>query len=168
MAQKRRKFTRQGKPFEAEISASLKAFKTKHPDFFWHKLADTYSFMHIPNMIAPRQPADFFCLYNGKFYLLEAKSLHTTSFPLEHLEEHQKVGLLEACNAGGKGFILFSFRKDKPVRCYATPIELYVWLEKDAVKEAKKSIPEEDIRESSIEIKRIPRIGWNLEPLLLS
>jgi penicillin-binding protein-related factor A (putative recombinase) len=165
---RRKSHSRAGKIWEKEIRNSLNIFQRKHPSsFFWHRLSDTYDYIRIPNIILPCQPADFIVLYKGRFFLIEAKSRHTDRFDLEHLPQHQKDGLYQVSLSGGKGLILFSFRKKRPVKCYVQDIHSYLQLEKKAVKEGRKSIPEEWIAEASLHLKRIPRKGFDLSPIFL-
>jgi len=169
MASRRRpkSHSRLGKIFEAEVSASLKYYQNHHQNFWFHRLPDTMSYImsQVPNVILPQQPADYIALSETCFFLLEAKSLHTSSFPLEHLKEHQKKALAEVDKCGGVSLILFSFRKEKPVKCYATPIVKYMGLEAEAKREGRKSIDEEAIKKVSIEVPRLTRVGWDFTVL---
>ena len=161
----RKSHSRLGKIFEGEISRSLRAFKRRHPNtFFWHRLSDTYSYIQIPNVILPKQPGDFISLYRGTFYLLECKSMHVDRFDMSNLREHQKEGLAQVVRAGGRGVLLFSFRRKRPVTCYAVNYFDYKALE-DALMKERKSIPREDIERIGLKLERIPRVGWDMTPL---
>ncbi|GAH36126.1 unnamed protein product, partial [marine sediment metagenome] len=106
---------RSGKQFESEISHALRIFKQSHGlSFFWHKLADTYTFIRIKNFIAPKQPCDYIALYKGQFYALEAKSTRGKNFRYDWLKPHQRKALREVVRAGGIGILLISFRKQRP------------------------------------------------------
>jgi len=135
--------------------------------FFSCRLHDTMAYLRTPNVILPKQPFDYFAVCNGIAFGIEAKSMHVPRFDLEHIPEHQKNGLKDIEFAGGKGFLLFSFREIKPVSCYACPINAFTQLEFRAKAEGRKSLPQDWIVEVSKEIRRIPRNGWNLEPLFL-
>ena len=160
---------RLGKIFEGEVSSSLKIFKRQHPySFYWHRLADTMTYIKVPNVIIPKQPCDYIALYEGKFFGLEAKSTNADRFQLDYLKEHQKDGLKEIQYAGGKGFLIISFRKTRPVTAFLIDILDYLPLERRAIQEERKSIPREWIEESGLSLKRIPRIGFDLSPLFLT
>jgi len=154
-----------GKVFEQEISRSLKAFRNRHPHtFFYFRIADTMSYIQVPNIILPKQPADFAALYNGKFYLLECKSMHVDRFDMSHLPPHQREGLAQATRAGGRGIILFSFRRKRPVVCYAVHYFDYKVVE-DALRKERKSVPRGAIERVGIKLDRIPRVGWDLSKI---
>lgn len=152
--------SRQGKYYEAELSDSFKAFRSQHRDFFFHRLADTFSYIKVPNLILPKQPADFLALYKGQAFLIEAKSTKEVSFNMENLANHQRDGLLDFERAGGKSYIFFLFM-GTPSRSFASPIKLYCEAEQKALQLDRKSVPLKMIEECSIELKRIPRVGWD-------
>jgi len=169
MPRRRKKsHSRLGKIFEQEISRSLKAFKNRHPNsFFYFRIADTMSYIQVPNVILPKQPADFAVLHNGTFYLMECKSMHTDRFDMEHLPEHQREGLSQTVKAGGRGILLFSFRKKRPIECYAVHYYDYKIVE-DAFRGERKSVPRDAIERVGIKLDRIPRIGWDLSKIFIT
>jgi len=159
---RKKSHSRLGKIFEGEISRSLRAFKNRHPNsFFYFRIADTMSYIQVPNVVLPKQPADFAALYKGVFYLIECKSMHTDRFDMAHLPEHQREGLAQVSKAGGKGIILFSFRKKRPVTCYAVHYFDYKVVE-DALRKERKSVPRDAIERIGVKLDRIPRVGWDL------
>ena len=159
---RKKSHSRLGKVFEQEISRSLRAFKNRHPNtFFWHRLSDTMSYIQVPNVIMPKQPGDFIALYRGVFYLIECKSMHVDRFDMDHLLPHQREGLAQVVKAGGRGVLLFSFRRKRPVSCYAIHYFDYKAVE-DALKQERKSIPRDALEEVGIRLERIPRVGWDL------
>jgi len=125
------------------------------------------AYIAVPHVILPKQPGDFIALYRSKFYLLEAKSTHAVSFSMEHIREHQRRALMAVARAGGRGILPISFRRKRPVRCYALDYFHYEVLEA-ALREERKSVPENAIAEVSIQLKRVPRVGWDLEPIFES
>lgn len=158
---------RQGKAWEGEISRGLRAFQNKHPSsFFYWRLADTQAFIQVPNVVLPKQPFDYLALYGGKFYGLEAKSTHSPSFPFEHLREHQREALMQVTRAGGRSVLLMSFRRGRPVRCYAVDFVVYRAAE-EALSAERKSVPEEAVASMGILLPRF-RGGVDLSPLFTS
>ena len=156
-----------GKIFEQEISRSLRAFKNRHPNtFFWHRLSDTMAYIQVPNVIIPKQPGDFIALYKGTFYLLECKSMRVDRFQMSHLLPHQREGLAQVVRAGGRGILLFSFRRKRPVTCYAVHYFDYKVLE-SALKKERKSIPRDALERIGVKLERIPRIGWDLSKIFI-
>ena len=111
----------------------------------------------------PKSPADYFALYEGKFYLIEAKSTHQPSFPFEHLREHQREALMQVTRAGGRSVLLISFRRGRPVRCYAVDFVVYRAAEV-ALSGERVSVPEEAVSSMGVLLSR-GRSGVDLSPI---
>jgi len=161
MVRKRRKKlgSRAGKIFEAEVRRSLKNFQKRHPHtFYFHRLSDTYDYIKVPNVILPKQPADFLALYNGKFYLLEAKSTRADRFNMSYVKPHQKQAMLQVTKCGGRSILLISLRRSRPVKCFAYDILEYVRLEKEFVG-VRKSIPRVSLEKVGLGLRRVRSVG---------
>ena len=61
---------------------------------------------------------------------------------------------------------MFSFRRKRPVTCYAVHYFDYKVLE-NALKKERKSIPRDALERIGVKLERIPRIGWDLSKIFI-
>lgn len=117
-------------------------------------------------------PFDFIAVEEGIPYSFEAKMCknNDTSFPLSRLESHQIDNLLAFDRAGGRAYILVSFRKPKPV-AYAVLISDWKAVTKELITEHhRKSVPRAWF-ESDPRFTKLPRVkldgvyGWDFNVL---
>lgn len=110
----------QGKLWEQEVRRGLRCLEEAHPDFWWMRLQDFKDYVVVnPKIVQPHQPGDFIALFRGRFFLLECKSTHQPRFAFDWVRPHQVEGALSVERAGGKAFLLFSYRAKRPATNFA-------------------------------------------------
>lgn len=160
--------TRQGKAFEAEFRESLKHTAHSIP-LFWQRLYDYRDYLVVhKNIKVPHQPADFYAVAWGHFFLLECKSTHIDRVRYDTLKEHQMEAHLNVVNAGGTSWILLSSRTypESPNKCWAISIDGWIGLETRCKAEKRKTFTLKELAERSIELKRQNGF-WLLKPLFI-
>jgi penicillin-binding protein-related factor A (putative recombinase) len=166
----RRNAHRQGKSFEAEIKKSLEyCAKSLKKPIFWKRFYDTRDYIRLnPYLQVPHQPCDFWALYDGTAYFLEAKSSKSErSYRMSYVKDSQLDDLLALQACGARSYFLFCRRVPRHNRVFATPVQIYNALKEEAEDINKKSIPWATIRDVSTEIPLIKGKGktWDLRYL---
>jgi penicillin-binding protein-related factor A (putative recombinase) len=163
-----------GKPFEYEMSMSLRKFSETHMGAWWIRYPDYQDFAKT-GYRAPRAPADFISLYRGTFYAIECKSTRSpTSFAMRYFKPHQKESLLAIKEAGGEAYVAINQRR-RPFKCWFIDISDYLLVEDKYLSTGRKSIPfVGGIDRVGFSVRRLnvkthgmakAKKGWNLGPL---
>lgn len=106
-----------GKDFEEDVRLALKGITNHHKAMF-HRLYDTRS----AGTYLPDQPADFFFMFCGNFYLIECKSsakYRTLSSALSSVMEVKQAALPRMwVRAGAASLILFLDQEGQEVEIW--------------------------------------------------
>jgi len=117
---------RLGKAFESEIRRSIEyAKKERYGKRLWgERWPDSRALRLFIKGGGVKAPADFVLCFRGLLIALECKSTHQKSFPLRNLTTEQQDALSAISEAGGRSYVVISYRKRGSSVTYAIDIAL--------------------------------------------
>lgn len=159
---------KQGKYFEKEISRSLKWCSNNLPKpFYYQRIHDTRDYVKInPKIQIPHQPADFYAIYDGIIYFLEAKSSRADyRYKTSYVKDNQIKSLKEVSKCGAPGLLLLCNRIPRKNRTWALHVHDFCDLKERAKKDGHKSISWDAINGRGMEIEVRKGKIWDLRPV---
>lgn len=165
------------KDFQAEIARSI--------PWLCETLRTYIAYTKIPD--APKGPEqrfsarkgyDCFLVHCGRHLAIELKLSKGMSWSFDALDDYQEAKLLEVERAGGRAWVVVSFRVafaakeakkrglDQAILAFGLPVEHLIAVRAEAVR---KSLPLDWFEANAVALPRIPTTrgaGWDLRPVL--
>lgn len=139
---------RNGKEFEKLLLDNLNILNENEIGYF---IQSPTPFRSVPFgesyklIYSAKALCDFVGIFQGTFFLLEAKVVSGSSFPFDRLKEHQVYQLKRIRDLGGHSFIIFHIKRTNEI--FALSIKYYVDFFSNT---EKKSIHIKEIKEKGI------------------
>jgi len=155
----------QGKAYESEIMASLKWCKEQLPKTLAaDRFHDTRDYVAINKSIkVPHQAADFYAVYDGDAYFLEAKSSRADKYRASYVKDTQIESLLELEDAGAHGILLMCHRVPRKNETYALNIKDFCELKVSV----KGGLPWSTIAKRATKVPLMKGKIWDLRPMFM-
>lgn len=159
----------QGKLFEAEITKSLKLCEKELPEpLFWRRFYDTKDYVAVNKYIqVPHQPCDYWAVYRGIPYFIEAKSSKGTSYRMNYVKKDQLADLLSLEACGSRCYIVICYRVPRSNRVFALTASSFGELKMEMERIERKSIPWADIQREGIELRCLAGKVWDMKPIFV-
>ncbi len=93
------------KKAQEKVKKLFASFEQQRKDFWFGEYPDTYQ---AQGNLIKEQPSDMWCLFAGKFHLIEIKSCHQQRFPFKDVRIGQFKGAMRVTAAGGQSLFLIA------------------------------------------------------------